>query len=204
MKKLLIGGAALLASAAALAQVAPVTPAPAQRAERVQTRAEVQAKVTEHFARVDANHDGSITKVEADAAMQAFHAKFAEHAKDRRDDRRDNVFERLDTNRDGAVSRSEWDAGAAQREERIASRDRNGDGRKDVRGLGHGGMRDMGGFGGRMFEMADANKDGRVTLQEAQAAALQHFDMADANRDGQITPDERRQLHERMRAQHRG
>ena len=204
MKKLLIGGAALLASAAALAQVAPVTPAPAQRAERVQTRAEVQAKVTEHFARVDANHDGSITKVEADAAMQAFHAKFAEHAKDRRDDRRDNVFERLDTNRDGAVSRSEWDAGAAQREERIASRDRNGDGRPDARGPGHGGMRDMGGFGGRMFEMADTNKDGRVTLQEAQAAALQHFDMADANRDGQITPDERRQLHERMRAQHRG
>lgn len=204
MKTLLIGGAALLASAAALAQVAPVTPAPAQRAERVQTRAEVQAKVTEHFAKVDANHDGSITKVEADAAMQAFHAKFAEHAKDRRDDRRDNVFERLDTNRDGAVSRSEWDAGAAQREQRIASRDRNGDGRPDARGSRHGGMRDMGGFGGRMFEMADANKDGRVTLQEAQAAALQHFDMADANRDGQITPDERRQLHERMRAQHRG
>jgi len=136
MKKLLIGGAALLASAAALAQVAPVTPAPAQRAERVQTRAEVQAKVTEHFARVDANHDGSITKVEADAAMQAFHAKFAEHAKDRRDDRRDNVFERLDTNRDGAVSRAEWDAGAAQRRSlwlrnRQAStmgQDSNGDG----------------------------------------------------------------------------
>jgi hypothetical protein len=103
------------------------------------------------------------------------------------------------------VSRSEWDAGAAQREQRIAARDHNGDGRPDARGgYGHGGMRDMGGFGARMFEMADANKDGRVTLQEAQAAALQHFDMADANRDGQITPDERRQMHERMRAQHRG
>jgi len=55
-----------------------------------------------------------------------------------------------------------------------------------------------------MFEMADANKDGRVTLQEAQAAALRHFDMADANRDGQITPEERRQARQRMRAQHRG
>jgi hypothetical protein len=61
----------------------------------------------------------------------------------------------------------------------------------------------MAGFGGHMFEMADANKDGRVTLQEAQAAALRHFDMADANRDGQVTPDERRQARERMRAQHR-
>ena len=204
MKTLLIGGAALLASAAALAQVAPIPSAPAPRAERIQTRAEVQAKVAEHFAKVDGNHDGSITKAEADAAMQAFHSKFAEHAKDRRDDRRDNAFERLDTNRDGAVSRSEWDADAAQREQKIASRDRNGDGRPDEGGFRHGGMRGMGGFSGRMFEMADANKDGRVTLQEAQAAALQHFDMADANHDGQITPDERRQLHERMRSEHRG
>jgi Skp family chaperone for outer membrane proteins len=204
MKKLLIGGAALLASAAALAQVVPATPTPALRAERVETRAEVQAKVAEHFAKLDANHDGSITKVEADTASQAFHAKFTEQAKDRRDDRRDDTFERLDTNRDGAVSRSEWDAGAAQREQRIASRDRNGDGRPDPRGFRHGGMRDMSGFGGRMFEMADANKDGRVTLGEAQAAALQHFDMADANRDGQVTREERRRLHERMRAQHRG
>ena len=43
-------------------------------------------------------------------------------------------------------------------------------------------------MGGRMFETADANKDGSVSLQEATDAALQHFDMADANRDGQITP----------------
>ena len=203
MTKLLIGGAVLLASAAAIAQVAPA-PAPASKAERVQTRAEVQAKVVEHFAKVDANHDGSITKAEADAAMQAFHTQFAERMKERRDDRRDNSFERLDTNRDGAVSRAEWDAGAAQREQRIASHDRNGDGRPDARGFKHAGMRGMSGFGGHMFDMADANKDGRVTLQEAQAAALQHFDMADANRDGRITPEERRQMHERMRAEHRG
>jgi hypothetical protein len=52
--------------------------------------------------------------------------------------------------------------------------------------------------------MADGNKDGQVTLQEAQAAALKHFDMADANHDGQITPDEHRQMRERMRAEHRG
>lgn len=204
MKKLLIGGAILLASAAAFAQVAP-SPTQVPGHERIQTRAEVQAKVAEHFAKVDANHDGAITKAEADAAMAAFHAKFAEKMKDRRDGRSDNMFERLDTNRDGSVSRAEWDAGAAQREQRMASRDRNGDGRPDARGgFRHAGMRGMGSFGGHMFEMADTNKDGRVTLQEAQAAALQHFDMADANRDGQITPDERRQLHERMRSEHRG
>ena len=54
-----------------------------------------------------------------------------------------------------------------------------------------------------MFEMADANKDGRVTLQEAQTAALQHFDMVDTNRDGQITPEERMQMHQRIRAAHK-
>jgi hypothetical protein len=57
----------------------------------------------------------------------------------------------------------------------------------------------MGGFGGRLFEMADANKDGRVSLAEAQAAALAHFDRADTNRDGQITPEERSKAHATMR-----
>ena len=204
MRKHLIGGAALLASAAAMAQVAssaaPQAPTPPM-AVKVHTRAEVQAKVAEHFAKVDANRDGVVTKAEADAAAQAFRGKWAERVKDRRDDRGDRVFERLDSNGDGSVSRAEWDAGQAQREQRIASHDRDGDGRRD----GHkpGGMHGMSGFSGHMFEMADANKDGRVTLQEAQAAALRHFDMADANRDGQITREERAQMRQRMRAERR-
>jgi hypothetical protein len=64
------------------------------------------------------------------------------------------------------------------------------------------GMR--GGFAARIFDMADGNKDGRVTLAEAQQAALQHFDRADGNRDGTLTPDERRQSRQQMRAQPRG
>ena len=52
MKKLLIGGAALLVSAAAIAQVAPAPVAASQtKAAKVHTRAEVQAKVAEHFAK---------------------------------------------------------------------------------------------------------------------------------------------------------
>jgi len=196
MKKLLIGGAVLLASAAAIAQVAPA-PAPQAKAAKVHTRAEVQAKVAEHFARMDTNRDGAVTKAEADAARTALRAQFAE----RREDRREQAFDRLDGNRDGAISRAEWDAHAAQRQQSIAAHDRNRDGRRDGRRAHGGGMHSL---GGHMFEMADANKDGRVTLQEAQAAALRHFDMADANRDGQITPDERRQVRERMRTQHRG
>lgn len=196
MKTLLIGGGVLLASAAAIAQVAPTPTVP-----KVHTRAQVQAKVAEHFAKLDTNRDGSITKAEADAARQAHHAQRAERRKAKRDDRREHAFERLDANRDGAISRAEWDSGAAHREQRLASRDRNGDGRPDHRGFHRFGMR---GLGGHMFDMADSNKDGRVTLQEAQAAALQHFDMADINRDGQVTREERKQMHQRMRAQHRG
>jgi hypothetical protein len=66
------------------------------------------------------------------------------------------------------------------------------------------GMHRMGGgFGGHLFEMADANHDGRVSLQEAESAALQHFDRADRNHDGRITPDERRQAYEMMRRERR-
>ena len=198
MKKPLIGGAALLVSAAAIAQVAPAPVAASQtKAAKVHTRVEVQAKVTEHFAKVDTNRDGAVTKAEAEAARTALRSQFVE----RREDRREQAFERIDGNRDGAISRAEWDAQAAQRQQRVAARDRDGDGRRDGGRFHGGGMHNL---GGHMFEMADANKDGRVTLQEAQAAALRHFDTADANRDGQITPEERQQLRQRMRTQHRG
>lgn len=197
MKKLLIGGAVLALAVPALAQVAPAPAPQMQRTEKNQTRADVQAKIAKHFARVDANRDGFVTKAEADSAAQAFRGKRAERGKERRADRREHAFERLDANRDGTISRPEFDAAQAQRQQRVAQRDHNGDGRPDRKGFGHGGMR---GFGGHMFDMADANKDGRVTLQEAQSAALHHFDMVDTNRDGQITREERMQMHQRMRA----
>ena len=55
-----------------------------------------------------------------------------------------------------------------------------------------------------MFATADANKDGKVSLQEANAAAAAHFDKADANRDGTLTPEERRAAHKAMRAKPAG
>ena len=66
-----------------------------------------------------------------------------------------------------------------------------------------GGQRMGMGFTGQMFELADANRDGRVSLQEAVNAALQRFDTADLNRDGQITPDERMQMRQRMMQERR-
>ena len=61
----------------------------------------------------------------------------------------------------------------------------------------------FGAFGGHMFEMGDANRDGRVSLQEATGAALRHFDSADANRDGQISPEERQQMRQKIRTERR-
>jgi hypothetical protein len=54
-----------------------------------------------------------------------------------------------------------------------------------------------------LFEMADTNHDGRVSLAEAQAAALAHFDKADINHDGTISPDEHEQMKKVMRLEHR-
>ena len=182
MKKLLIGGgiaAALVAIAPAIAQVAP-----AQNAANGHTRAEVEAKVAEHFARLDADRDGFVIMAEADAMRADRREKRSERIAERRADR----FDRLDTDKNGQLSRAEFDARREHRAERRAARP----GRMHVRAL-------RGNLHGRMFAMADANKDQRVSLQEATAAALQHFDAVDANRDGQVTRDERRQMRQRMR-----
>ena len=68
----------------------------------------------------------------------------------------------------------------------------------------HGGMGRLGMGMGGLFEMADTNHDGRISLAEAQAAALAHFDKADLNHDGKITPDEHRQMHQLMRLERKG
>ena len=62
-----------------------------------------------------------------------------------------------------------------------------------------GGMAGMGGFGPNMIERLDSNKDGRVSLAEAQTGALAMFDRVDSNRDGTVTPEERRAARERFR-----
>ena len=85
MKEFLIGAAGIVVAGAALAQAAPTTPAPpaAPQAaptpmmhDREQTRDEVVAKVREHFAQLDANKDGSLTKEEAEAGRMAFKERF--------------------------------------------------------------------------------------------------------------------------------
>ena len=53
---------------------------------------------------------------------------------------------------------------------------------------------------GHWFDRADANKDGKVSLAEAQAGPLAMFDRVDANHDGTISPEERQAARAAMRA----
>jgi hypothetical protein len=135
-----------------------------------QTRAEVEVRVKEHFAEVDKNKDGAITKEEADSFRTAKRAEM-----------HDKRFEMMDANKDGQISREEFDA----------PRGDKGDKGHRMGGMHHRGMGMMRDHGD-MFAKADANSDGKVTLSEATGKALEMFDRADTNKDGTVTPEERR------------
>ena len=225
MKKVLIGAAVLLAGTAALAQTtpppgvsqgtSPVTVPQPRRMEQVRirmmtdkvmTRDEVAAHVRRMFEHLDANHDGFVTREEVDSLHQrvmSMHDGMAKGMADRgmKGPDRAAAFDRLDTNHDGTISRQEFMAAKPHLEEHRVMVMRDG-------GMpGHPGLEGMhmhaASFGGHLFEMADANHDGRVSLQEATNAALQHFDRADLNHDGKLTPEERQQAHQLMRGSRR-
>jgi hypothetical protein len=137
------------------------------------------------FNRLDANHDGQITQAEIDAARAARAARTGQPSSGRRRGS-STLLARADSNKDGVVTRAEYDAAVAS-------------GKIKLR---HANMR--GNAIARLFDVADANRDGRVSLDEAQKAALQHFDSADLNHDGVLTPDERRQASKAERARRSG
>jgi Ca2+-binding EF-hand superfamily protein len=217
MKNLLLGAAAVALAATAVAQT-PTAPQPAPHAgqhrmmDQVQTRDGAVAMVRDHFARLDVNRDGALTTDEINAG-RADRGSGRDGWKGRNGKRQAmraapmgdpaQAFDRLDTNRDGMISRDEF---AKAREMRVERRvEMRGDapsvdGQRGKRAMRMGG-RGMGGHG-MMLKMADADRDGRVTLAEAQSAAVRHFDMMDSNRDGRVTPEERRDARSKMRAMH--
>jgi Ca2+-binding EF-hand superfamily protein len=184
----LIGASALvsmLVAGAAVAAPGRDGPPPPPK-----TRAEAQARVGEMFKRLDANGDGFVTKAEMDAARAKMREAFAE----RREERRGEKFAKLDKDGNGSVSKDEFLAPPPPRGEGDAPRGRHKGMKRH-----HGGM--MMGGGGLWFDRADANKDGKVSLAEAQSSALAMFDKVDSNRDGTISPDEQRSARDAMRAE---
>lgn len=130
------------------------------------TRAEVSAQVAERFAKADANGDGVLNEADQAARMG-------------------QKFDTIDTDKNGSISRAEF----------VAAHSAMGGehGGMEMGGPGMGGHRmgKGGGGPGMMLRMADANKDGAVTRDEATTAALKHFDKMDANKDGKVTKAER-------------
>ena len=207
MRHYLIVGLVAAAASPLLAQPAPPR---APMADGVVTRAEVEAKVQQHFAKLDSNGDGVVTSAE----MEAKHAGMAQrwqrggigHAMAIKRGDPAAAFDRIDADRDGSISREEFARGRDVRIEKRVIVNRDGHpGAMDMEHGPSGEMRVMhfrAGemMGGGLFKMADANGDGQVTLAEATSGALRHFDMMDANRDGRLTPEERaaRRIHVRQ------
>ena len=195
----------------------PVAPLPPQmhmmmQSDRAMTRDEVVRHVRDIFARLDTNRDGYLTREEIESVhanmMGAMHAGIGKWRGERGMSPADRgaMFDRLDANHDGSISRQEYMAAQPQLHERrvmiMRSMPDAAPGAPAAPGMKMR-MHGMGmGFGGRLFDMADSNRDGRVSLAEAQQAALQHFDRADLNHDGTLTREEREQAHQ-LRQQRR-
>ena len=199
MKKIVLAGAAVaaLVSTAALAQ--------ARQAGQPLTRDAVAARVDARFARLDANRDGAVTQDELRARSQARKEGRGERREQRqaqRGERRADAFARLDADRDGSISRAEFEARPQlSREQRIERRQNRAE-RRGARGERRGGGL-FAPFGGRLFQTADSDRDGRVTRAEARQGALAMFDRVDSDRDGTISQDERRAARQAMGGQRR-
>ena len=137
------------------------------------------------FNRLDSNHDGQVTLAEIEAAHSARLAARGEQVKPARRHVSSSLLKLADANKDGVLTRAEFDAAVASG--KIKPR--------------HARMR--GSQIAQLFDSADVNRDGRLSLEEAQQAALRRFDSADVNRDGMLTPDERRQASKSERLKHR-
>jgi Ca2+-binding EF-hand superfamily protein len=171
-----------------------------------QNRTDVGPRLAKMFSKLDSNRDGFITKSEI-AALQA---QFDERAAKSAPKRAARMFDSLDVDHDGKITQAEATATRAKRRRSLVVKaDANKDGvvtRAEYNAAAasgkikvrHAAMR--GSLIVRLFDGADLDKDGRVSLSEAQQAALKEFDSGDTNHDGVLTPEERRQAAKAKRA----
>ena len=144
------------------------------------TRAELTAALEARFARLDVNKDGKIDQQDRDLMrQQRLDARFAE----------------MDSDKNGQISKAEFVAAHQARSDRHDQDGKPG----DAGGHGWGGRHH--GYGpGMMPGAADgANRDGPVTLEQFMARPLALFDKADTNKDGKVTADEMKAARQALR-----
>jgi Ca2+-binding EF-hand superfamily protein len=124
----------------------------------------------ELLSRADTNNDGNVTRAEYNAAWAVQVAAVANQG----EQRREAMFVRLDTNRDNAISRAEADAARAQMQERRPPR----------------GQDDADGRQRPPMQSPDTNNDQKVSLTEWLARPDPLFERGDANKDGRLTREE--------------
>jgi len=230
MRKHVLGGLVLVAffapSAAAAAPASTATPSAPARHPRGsfftsnENRSDVPARIERMFKKLDSNQDGFVAREE----ITALQAQFEQRASKSAPSRAAHLFEHLDGNHDGKITQVEIDSLRAARLAATGKTAKAGhrggaslfaraDGNKDgvitraefdaatAAGkikLRHAGMR--GSQIVRLFDAADTDKNGRLSLDEAQRAALREFDASDLDHDGVLTPAERRQAAKSGRA----
>lgn len=168
----------LTVSLAAIAAIAAGSAASAQEAPKREprppmTRADVEQRTNQTFARMDANKDGVLDQADRAAREKA-------------------AFDRIDANGDGAISPEEFAARGDQRREASQARAEDGQRQGPRQGSRMGRRGGSGAMGFGLARNADTDGDGAVTQAEFASAALARFDSVDANKDGTISREERR------------
>jgi Ca2+-binding EF-hand superfamily protein len=135
-----------------------------------------------NLSAADANGDGTITRAEFDAAWTQEQSQYASEAAARSA----GMFLFLDTDRNGSISQAEVAASAGRRESFVEKR------RMDPpnAGVGPNGEPMAGQQGRGPRPNPDTNNDGKVSLAEWLARPDPLFERGDANKDGRITRDE--------------
>ena len=151
MKSLTIPAAVLVAIASA---------AVAQNAPKPVSRADYVKNLDSNFARIDSNHDGSLSAAELGTEQQR-ELGLAKNALQQQAQAR---FKQLDTNKDGQLSPAEFAA--------IAPTIRTSQTPQQA------------------LQALDSNHDGKLSADEFRAPQVAKFNKADANHDGTVTPAE--------------